>query len=222
MKKITILLLAVLCSAFVFAQIDSEQLALDVSDANAANTEKLAAFIWKRHAAATVEGEVKATVINEISFGEDGKLKVTQVGGESNVKQKRGVRGKVQKSAMKSNAEYIEEALKISIAYSYMSKGQLLDFFEKAVIIPDDYSYKVSSKDVLMAGDQLTLFIDKETLLFTNKKFWSKTGEDALSGEINYDTFSSGISHGTTTIINLPAKKMVINAENKDYSQRVQ
>lgn len=222
MKRITLFLLFVLGSTVLFAQVDSQQLALDVSQANAENAKKLAAFIWKRHSTATVNGEVKATLINELSFGEDGKLKVTQVGGESNVKKKRGVRGKMQQNAMESNAEYIENALKLTAAYTFMSKGQMLDFFEKAIIIPEDSHYKVSGKDVLVAGDQLTVFIDKETLLFTQKLFWSKLGEDKISGEINYGTFESGISHGTTTAISLPAKNMLINAENKDYSKRIQ
>lgn len=222
MKKVTMILATAFYTLFVFAQVEAQQLALDVSDAEAKNKKQLAQFIWKRHSAAVVEGEVKATIINELSFNEKGELQVTQIGGESSVKQKRGVRGKMQQSAMKSTAEYVEEALKLTVLYSHMSKGQLLDFFEKAVIIPEENSYKVSGKDVLVPGDQLTVIVDKKTLLFTNKKFWSKIGEDKVNGEINYDTFSSGVSHGTTTVINLPAKNMVINAENKDYTQRVQ
>ncbi len=38
-------------------------------------------------------------------------------------------------------------------------------------------------------------------------------GEDPINGELKY---------GTVTVLNLPGKNAVINAENKDYSQRIE
>ena len=91
MKKIFVTILALAICTISYAQLDKDQLALDVSKAEAANMEKLKAFIWKRNSTATVNGEIKATIINEISFNADGELQVNQVGGESNVDQKRGL-----------------------------------------------------------------------------------------------------------------------------------
>ena len=48
-----------------------------------------------------------------------------------------------------------------------------------------------------------------------------ESNEDSQDGEIMYETFSSGISHGSQTILNLPAQETRIEAVNKDYSQRV-
>ena len=221
MKKLFFLLVILLESVVLFAQLDKEQLALDVSNAEAANTEKLKAFIWKRHSTATVDGEVKATVITEFSFDENGEIQAHQVGGESNVKQKRGIRGRIQQNAMENNLEYIEKALQLALAYTYMSKGQLLDFFEKGTVTEKGNTIEVTAGNVYMEGDSLTVLLNKETKLFINKKFSSMVDEDPIDGEIKYDTFSSGISHGSETILNLPAKKAIIEAENKDYSQRI-
>lgn len=205
-----------------FAQLDKEQLALDVSKAEAANMEKLKAFIWKRHSTATVKGEAKATVINEVSFSEAGEIQITQVGGETSVKQKRGLRGKAQQSAIQSNMEYVEKALQLSVAYSYMSKGQLLDFFAKAVVTRNDDIIELSAENVYVKGDRLTVQIEAATKLFLHKQFSSKVGEDPIEGEIKYAKFSSGISHVTETIMNLQGKQTVINAKNEDYSQRIE
>ena len=221
MKKLFFLLVILLESVVLFAQLDKEQLALDVSNAEAANTEKLKAFIWKRHSTATVDGEVKATVITEFKFDDNGELQTDQVGGESNVKQKRGIRGRIQQNAMENNLEYIEKALQLALAYTYMSKGQLLDFFEKGTVTEKGNTIEVTAGNVYMEGDSLTVLLNKETKLFINKKFSSMVDEDPIDGEIKYDTFSSGISHGSETILNLPAKKAIIEAENKDYSQRI-
>ena len=221
MKKIflSILTMAIVMSAF--AQIDKEQLSLDVSKADAANIEQLKAFIWKRNSTATVSGEVKATIINEVSFDETGKIQVTQVGGESSVKEKRGVRGKIQQNAIEDNVDYVEKALTLSLSYIYMSKGQLLDFFDKAEITDAGDTYEITGENVYVEGDKLTVIVEKSTNLFLNKKFSSKLDEDPIDGEIKYGKFSSGISHVTETAMNLPAKEAQITAVNQDYSQRI-
>lgn len=222
MRKLFFTLIILLESAFLFAQIDKEQLALDVSKAEAANTEKLKAFIWKRHSTATVDGEVKATVITEFKFDENGELQADQVGGESNIKQKRGIRGRIQQNAIENNMDYIEQALEMALAYTYMSKGQLLDFFEKGIVTEQGNNIQVTAGDVYVDGDSVTVLVNKATKLFVNKKFSSMLGEDPIDGEIKYETFKSGISHGSETVLNLPGKKAVIDAKNQDYSQRIQ
>lgn len=220
--KILFTLICLISATFCYAQIDKEQLALDVSKAEAANIEMLKAFIWKKNSTTTVKGEVKASVINEVSFNEKGELQVTQVGGESNVKQKRGLRGKVQQSTMENNVEYVEKALQLSVAYAYMSKGQLLDFFEKATVTRNDDIIELSAQNVYVQGDRLTVQVEAATKLFLYKRFTSKLEEDPINCEIKYDKFSSGVSHVTETIINLAGKDAVITSVNKDYSQRIE
>lgn len=223
MKRLCVLsMIAMILSVPAIAQIDKDQLALDVSKAEAANFEKLKAFIWKRHSTATVNGEVKATIINEVSFDEEGKLVVNTVGGESNVQQKRGIRGRVQQNAMEDNMDYVGKALELAVAYTYMSKGQLLDFFGKSEIKDTGDHYEISGANVYVEGDVLTVVVEKATNLFLSKTFSSKLGEDPISGEIKYAKFSSGISHVVSTLMNLPAKNAVIEAKNQDYTQRIQ
>jgi hypothetical protein len=95
MIKLLILVFVLIGSTLARAQIDKEKLALDVSKADAANTKQLMTYIWKRYSTATVGGQVKATVVTEISFNEKGEIQVKQVGGESAENQKPGLRGKI-------------------------------------------------------------------------------------------------------------------------------
>ena len=143
------------------------------------------------------------------------------MGTESTVKQKRGVRGKIQKNAIEGKAEYITNALQIAVGYTYMSKGQLLDFFEKGSVTEKENEIEVTAANVFMKGDKLTILLDKKTNLFINKKFSSFLGEDLFDGEIKYLKFSSGINHVSETTLNLPAEKALINALNEDYTQRI-
>lgn len=215
-----LLLLLLVVSSTVSAQ-DNEQLALTISKADQANTEKLMQYIWKRKSDVSVDGQVKLTTLTEFSFDAAGKLQAKIVDAESSVKQKRGVRGQIQQNAVEDKMEYVQKALALATAYTFMSKGQLLDFFSKATVNQKDGVIEATAENVYVQGDKLTVWVDEKTNLFTKKKFSSLLGKDAIDGEINYEKFSSGINHGSTTVLNMPAQKMKIDAKNQDYSQRI-
>lgn len=220
MKK-TLLISLLLVSTLVQAQIDKDQLALTISKADDANTEKLKAYIWKRKSAVSIDGQLKLTTITEFSFDEKGVLQAKMIDAETSVKKKPGLRGKMQENAAEDKMDYVGKSLDLALSYTFMTKGQLLDFFGKATITEKDGMIEATAENVNMQGDKLTLWVDKKTNLYIKKTFSSLLGKDPVSGEINFEKFSSGINHGTTTILNMPAQKMKIDAKNQDYSQRV-
>lgn len=224
MKRI-ITTLAVLVLTLIgsntLAEIDNDQLSLDISKANEANMVKMKAFIWKKASEVIVDGQDQLDFLNEISISDDGKVTVVNLDVESHVKQQRGLRGRMQKKAVAENAEYMEGAMQHAVAYIYMSKGQMLDFFSKAKITDEKGVLTAIATDVLAKGDSLTVKVDKTTKLFVSISFTSSLGADPISGEINYAEFSSGISHVSTSTLNLPARNAVIKSTNKDFVQRV-
>lgn len=219
--KYGLAILSVCVSIVCVAQIDKEKLALDISKADDANTEKLKAYIWKRKSDVSIGGEVKLTTFTEFSFDAQGKLQAKLVDAESSVKQKRGIRGKVQQGAAEDKAEYAQKALELALAYTFMTKGQLIDFFSKATVTEKDGIIEAIADNVYVQGDKLTIHVDSKTNLYLDKKFSSLVGKDAIDGAINYEKFSSGTNHGSTTVLNMPAQKMKIDAVNQDYTQRV-
>ncbi len=223
MKKIALLLL-VFIGVYSYGQIDRDQLSLDISKAEAANYEQLKEFIWNRVGVATVDGVKKLTTTANVKFNEKGELDVNVTDADTDVKQKRGVRGRVQANKAEDNMDYVQDALNLAVDYTYMSKGQLIDFFGKAEITESNGVITATAKSVFMEGDVLTVMVDSKTKLFKHKNFSGFLGEkkDPISGEINYEKFSSGIVHPSGSTLNLPAKKAVIVATNQDYSKRVQ
>jgi hypothetical protein len=203
------------------AQTDTDKLALAISAADEANTKQLMQFIWKRKSDVAIDGVVKLTTLTEFSFDDTGKLQTKTIDAQSSVKQQPGLRGKAQSNAAEDKSEYVQKALELSLAYTFMTKGQLLDFFTKATVAEKNGMIEATGENIYVKGDKLTLFLDAKTNLYTKKVFSSLLGTDPISGEINYEKFSSGINHGTTTILNMPAQKMKIDAKNQDYSQRV-
>jgi len=221
MQKITMLFILLLIAATGFTQVDKEQLALAISNADDANTKLLMQYIWKRKSDVSVGGEHKLTTLTEFSFDDQGKLQAKMVDAESSVKQKPGIRGKVQQNAAEDKMDYVSKSLELSLAYTYMTKGKLLDFFTKATLTEKDGVIEATGSDVYVKGDNLSIWIDTKTNLYIKKKFSSLMGKDTVDGEIKYEKFSNGVNHGSTTMLNMPAQKMKIDAINQDYSQRV-
>jgi len=220
MKKLSFLVL-VLFGLTSYSQIDRDQLSLDISKADAANMEELKAFVWKKQTVVIVGGVEKLTTLNELSVDENDSITIRNIDASTTVKKKRGIRGRVQQNAAQDKLEYVGKALQMALAYTFMSKGQLLDFFNKAEITEKDGIIEAKSKNVYVKGDMLTLQIESETHLFVSKNFSSIMDGDPISGTIEYAKFSSGISHVSKSMMKLPAKDAVIKSENIDYLQRV-
>jgi hypothetical protein len=220
---ITILVLSIL---FVFcsrleAQIDKEKLSLNISKAEEANQVKLREYVWKRRSDVFIESQLKLTTITEFRYTPDGKLETQIVDAETTVKKKPGLRGAAQANAAQDKIEYIEKALALAIDYTFMTKGQLLDFFSKATVTEKNGLIEAVAYDVHVKGDRLLVHVDPTTYLFTYKEFISLLGQDKIEGKLNYEQFSSGTNHLSTTTLNLPAQKMNIDAKNQDYTIRI-
>lgn len=220
MKKLIALAVLAAAGISLHAQ-DKDKLAMDVSKAEEANMQKLKAYIWNRKSDVSVDGQVKLTTVTQFSFDAQGKAQAKLIDAESSVQQKRGLRGRAQKNAIEDKAEYVQKALELSIAYTFMSKGQLVDFFTKANVAKNNGVIEATGENIYVQGDKLTLRIDAASKLFLSKKFSSLLGKDAVDGDIQYEKFSSGVNHVSTTVLNMPAQKMAINAVNQDYTQRV-
>ena len=204
-------------------EIDKTKLALDVSAANEANNAKLKGYIWKLKLDGYVNKELKVTTLTEMKFDATGKLVSTPIDAKTTVKSKPGIRGSMQKSAAEDNAEYMAKAADVMAQYAYMSKGQLVDFFDKANVTSDGKTITATGANVLQAGDELTILIDPATNLFVRKTFKAKSGADPIEGTVDYATFAStGINHVAKCYLMMPAKAMQVNTENSDYTQRVQ
>lgn len=204
-------------------EIDKTKLALDVSAANEANNVKLKQYIWRLKLDGYVNKELKVTTLTEMKFDASGKLVATPIDAKTTVKAKPGIRGNMQKNAAEDNAEYMAKAADVMAQYAYMSKGQLVDFFDKATVTTDGKVITATAKNVMQAGDEMTILIDPATNLFIRKTFKAKSGADPIEGTVDYATFTTtGINHVAKCYLMMPAKAMQVNTENIDYTLRVQ
>ena len=166
-------------------------------------------------------GELKLTALTELSVNEEGKLVANVIDAQSDVKKKRGIRGKMQENKVEAKAEYVEKGLQLLGGYGYLSKGNLIDFFDRAQVVPEDGAITAIGENIYVKGDKLTVIVDELSSSYVKKIFSSYLGEDPVSGVIYYEAFENGLNHVSKMELNLPGQNMKITAQNKDYSIRV-
>ncbi len=221
-NKISYLLAGLLLIASsLVAQVDKDALALNISKAEQANQQKLKDYVWKRRSDVFMESKLMLTTITEFSYLPDGKLETKIVDAETSIQKKPGLRGKAQANAVEDKVDYIEKSLALALQYAFMSKGEMVDFISKATITEKNGQLEAVADNVHVDGDRLLVKIDPITYLFTYKEFTSLLGKDKVEGKLNYEKFSSGTNHLSTTALLLPAQKINIDAKNQDYTIRV-
>lgn len=221
MKKQISIILLMLLMVSMYGQTNKEQLALNVSRAEEENLSKLKDYIWKRTSNVFIENQLKLTHVAEFKFNADGKLETTVIDSKPTDKKKPGLRGAAQKNAAEDKAEYVTKSFELAMQYAFLSKGELVDFFDRAALTEKDGLIEATASNVHIKGDKLTMRIEPTTFLIVYKEFSSLLGTDLIDGKLNYDKFSNGTVHGTTTILNLPVQKMRIDGLNQDYTIRV-
>lgn len=196
---------------------DPAALALKAGDAQKANMAQLQTYRWRVKTDMQSAGVSKANVVNEISFDADGKIKATPISGETTEEQKRGLRGRSQEKEMSELADYLGKVTQQSLAYMYMSKGTLVDMFEKATITTEGDATKITAKDVYVKGDQVVMTLDSATMLTRHLTFTSLMGADAISGDVTYAALKDGTVRVTNSTIDVPAKGAKIISESFDF-----
>jgi len=219
MKKLVSTFVIVLISASISSLRAQEntQLGLDIAKAQEENRKQLMNYSWQRSAKAFSNGEEKLHTLVKVWFNTDGKMESSVLSAETTVKQKRGVRGKVQQGAGEDLAALLEKTLRSSIQYVLLSKGYWIDLIDVAEVKVEDGVVKIDAKDLLAKGDEVHYIIDSSTNLFKSIKISSAVDGKPFTSSIDFKTMSDGTNHPSHTEIIIPSESLNIVAENIDY-----
>jgi hypothetical protein len=206
------------------AQSNKTNLSLQVSSAAAANRKQLAGYVWTRTVQVFVEGALKNTIVSSVSIGPDGKVVTTAVSATpTDPPPTKGIRGDIARKKMAEMKTYIDNAMKTSASYIYLSTGKMVDYFNAAGISQSGNTITVVGSNVNQTDDQLTMKVATGTYAYISQSFTSTiTGGDAISGTCNYKTFSNGLTAFNTGEMDLPAKKMKLMISNTGYAKKLQ
>jgi hypothetical protein len=223
MKKAIVfcsLLLAVATQSSAQTKTD---LSLKVSAAAAANRAQLAGYVWTRTVQVFISGALKNTIVSSLSIGPDGKMVTTAVSAvATDPPPTRGIRGDIARKKIAEMKTYVDDAVKVSMGYIYMSKGGMVNYFDAAGISQSGNTIMVAGSSVNQPGDQLKMNITAGSLAFISQSFSSTSDGDAISGTFNYKTFDNGLTAFDSGELDLPAKSMKLMIANTNYAKKLQ
>lgn len=199
---------------------DSDQLALDVANAQEANRKALTDYSWHTKTALSKDGQEMVTSLEEMRFNSEGKLESTHVGGESHIKKQRGLRGRRQKSEMEEMQKYLQQVLDLSFQYIFMSKGTMVDVFDKAKITESEDAVTVAAEKVFVDGDKLDLSVDPKSHLSQKLSFTTHLDADTINGVVDYTQIEGGPVRVTKLQLEVPEQAIKIVAETYDWIEQ--
>ena len=190
-------------------------------EANKVKTESLTAlkaFSWKMRSELSQNEESQVVVLNQLRFDNEGKLQVTNISTESNIQKKKRLKGRKQKSALEDAGKFLEKTVNLALSYVFMTKGELVDYFEKAAISNgENNTIVVRAKDIRVQHDGLEMILDNETYVEKAINFTSEVDGSPISGEVVFKTMEDGPNYAANMVITIPEKNVKIVSENFDY-----
>ena len=223
MKKAFLFLsLLFVMATLSYAQTKTD-LSLKVSAAAAANRAQLASYVWTRTVQVFISGVLKNTIVSSLSIGPDGKMVTTAVSAvATDPPPTKGIRGDIARKKIAEMKTYVDDAVKVSMGYIYMSKGGMVNYFDAAGISQSGNTITVAGSSVNQPGDQLKMNIAAGSLAFISQSFSSTSDGDAISGTFNYKTFDNGLTAFDSGELDLPAKSMKLMIANSNYAKKLQ
>lgn len=201
---------------------DPAQRAIKYAELQQKNIAALKMYSWKTRAELTMNESPMFTSLIQARFDAEGKLQHTTISTESHVEKMRGIRGRKQQQKLEELGEQLEKLMKLQASYVFMSKGQLVDLFEKAEFGEGTDEMKgmkkIHATSVVVPKDELTIWVDPATGL--NRKLTFKTPldeETAVNGTIDYRTIKDGPTTASQSVLTIPSQGLNIKIERFDF-----
>jgi hypothetical protein len=230
--KYSVLFILVIAIVFVFVSpvtaqdADPAQRALKYAEAQQKNIDTLKTYSWKTRTEISENENPMLTTLIQARFDADGKLQHTTISSESHVEKKRGIKGKKQKQKLEELGQLIEKVVSLQVSYISMSKGQMVDFFEKATFEEGtgemEGMKKIHAKGVLVPNDELTVWVDPSTGL--KRKLTIKTPldeETIVDGSIYCNAIKDGPTTASLSVLTIPSQGISIKIESFDFIKQL-
>lgn len=207
---------------------DPGQWALLYSDNLEKNRKQLADYTWQYKVSVMEGAELLYVDTLEATRDANGKLVTKEIEHDLKIKERTGLLSRAgQEKRFAEIQEKIDFLKEVIHAYVYMSRGDVVDYFDKAQVneaVGYNNALRVDAENVLRKGDFVTLFGDRGTArplyLIFNVPFNDKLGVD---GSVQFRSMRrSNIFYGAEITANFvelkkPGKAQILSIEVESF-----
>lgn len=224
MKKLWLIAPVLLAALAALAQAgpgDIKKVLESIGQQLGADTKGLLARSYQQRTAIQLKGEDKGATLAQVSFGPDGKPVVTPLSApqEPQGRQKRGVRGAIQKEAKEDFKEDVEGLVKLANGYLLLNQAKIQELLQKSEVsfIPTEGQVKLTTTGFLQPGDKVFRKFDAKTYRQVHTRVETSAGGSPATIVATYQTLPSGLTYCAQTEIAVPAKGLIITLNTMNY-----
>jgi hypothetical protein len=187
-----------------------------------ANLQALMTYTYQQRVQVQINGEDKGTTLVEVAFGPDGKPLVTPISSTPpQGRQRRGLRGDIQKSMEAEAKQEIDGLLKLAAGYTMLSPPKIQEMVQKAetLMIPAQNAIRLDVKGFLVAGDEADFKFDAASNRQRHAHVETSAGGNPVVIDAQFQNLPTGLTTCAQTMINVPAKGIFITVNTFDYQR---
>ena len=227
--------LTVLFAAAVLAQVDSSQSgAAALKESLAQNQARLRTYSWIETTQVSLKGEVKKQEQKQCSYGADGKVQKTPIGGapaQSAQKPSSGggrkggrLKERVVENKVDEMKEYMEQV--VALVHQYVPPdAQKITEAQSAGNVstqPSGATLNLTVKNYVKPGDLLTIGLDtasKQLASSNVQSFVEKPKDDDVKLAVTFGKLEDGTSYPQQIVLDVAAKKIQAKITNSGYKK---
>ncbi len=225
-------LLSLTLGSVTFAQAPEDQSAA-IKEALAKNQAALRQYTWIETTTISLKGEVKKKEQKQCSYGPDGKVQKVPLPGQAapqQAQEKGGGRrgGRLKEEIVENKVEelkdYMEQAA--ALVHQYVppdpQKIQAAQGAGNVSVQPAGGVTTLNVKSYVKPGDSLALGFDpaaKAMRSYAVQSYVEKPKDDDLSLTVKFNSLPDGTTYPETVVLDVTAKKVVVNITNSGYKK---
>jgi outer membrane receptor for monomeric catechols len=204
---------------------DQAALGLRYATAQQAGIDQLKLYTWQTDTKLTRAGEIKVQFAIANRLNEKGEMVQDVESAETSVKNKRGLRGRSQDKQVATKSEFLDKVVSVMASYIFMTKGQEVDYFDKATITEgvgaDVGKNVVQAANVSVAGDLVTKWVDPDSLFPSKLTFDATIDGVAVNGEVLFRPIENGPNVPRMATVQIPGNDEVLTTEFLEYKKQL-
>ena len=204
-----------------------------IKEALAKNQAALRQYTWIETTTISLKGEVKKKEQKQCSYGPDGKVQKVPIPGQAapqQAQEKGGGRrgGRVKKAVVENKVEDLKEYMEqaAALVHQYVppdpQKIQQAQQAGNVSVQPAGGVTTLNVKSYLKAGDSLALGFDpaaKAMRSYAVQSYVEKPKDDDLNLTVKFNSLPDGTTYPETVVLDVTAKKVVVNITNSGYKK---
>jgi len=204
-----------------------------IKEALAKNQAALRQYTWVETTTISLKGEVKKKEQKQCSYGPDGKVQKVPIPGQAApqaAQEKGGGRrgGRLKKEIVENKVEDLKEYMEqaAALVHQYVppdpQKIQAAQAAGNVSVQPAGGVTTLNAKSYLKPGDSLALGFDpaaKAMRSYVVQSYVEKPKDDDLNLTVKFNSLPDGTTYPETVVLDVTAKKVVVNITNSGYKK---